>query len=264
MAVVAKQTPADLWTTFSDAYVVVRTWIGGLDNAALRRPSVLAGWTVGDLAVHTSRSASSMSNLGLAEPGQHPLAVAEYIATYAEHSAGIAERARVSVGGPDRTVDDVVAAMTDGLAAASDAVAGWSGDPVISGSFGPIRGSDFLLTRILELVIHADDLARSVPDITAPALPRPAIRSAVRTLLNVLAERYPGRSVEVRVPPFAAVQAIEGPRHTRGTPSNVLETGPTTWLRLAAGRIGWAEARQSGELSASGQRADLSAVLPLL
>ena len=90
------------------------------------------------------------------------------------------------------------------------------------------------------------------------------MRVAVKTLLGILVERHPGRSVEVRVPPFAAVQAIDGPRHTRGTPSNVVEADPTTWLRLASGRLAWNDARQAGLLSASGERADLSAVLPLL
>ena len=80
----------------------------------------------------------------------------------------------------------------------------------------------------------------------------------------MLAARYPGRSVEVRVPPFAAVQAIEGPRHTRGTPPNVVETDGLTFLRLATGRAGWADAVAAGQVRASGNRADLSAQLPLL
>ena len=87
---------------------------------------------------------------------------------------------------------------------------------------------------------------------------------AVRWLLQVLAERAPGNSVEVRVPPFGAVQAVEGPRHTRGTPPNVIELDPGTWLGLATGRLGWTEALDSGRVSASGSRADLSAFLPLI
>jgi len=87
---------------------------------------------------------------------------------------------------------------------------------------------------------------------------------AVRWLLQLLAERAPGNSVEVRVPPFGAVQAVEGPRHTRGTPPNVIEMVPPVWLALATGRRAWAEALAGGEVSASGARADLSAFLPLI
>lgn len=89
------------------------------------------------------------------------------------------------------------------------------------------------------------------------------LATAVRYTLEELAARAPGRSVEVRVPPFAAVQCIEGPRHTRGTPTNVIETDAETWLELATGRTTWAEAVERGAVRASGQRADLAALLPL-
>ena len=93
---------------------------------------------------------------------------------------------------------------------------------------------------------------------------REALRAAVTFLLGVLAGRAPGRAVEVRVPPYAAVQCVDGPRHTRGTPPNVVETDPATWIALAAGRAGWAEAVATGKVRASGPRSDLSAWLPLL
>lgn len=95
------------------------------------------------------------------------------------------------------------------------------------------------------------------------ALPRSVRASAVRFSLEELAARAPGRSVEVRVPPWGAVQCIEGPRHTRGTPTNVVETDAATWLLLATGRHTWEQARAAGAISASGQRSDLSAYLPL-
>ena len=91
-----------------------------------------------------------------------------------------------------------------------------------------------------------------------------ALRAAVTFLLGVLAGLAPGRAVEVRVPPYAAVQCVEGPRHTRGTPPNTIETDPVTWIALAAGRARWAEAVATGKVRASGPRADLSAWLPLL
>jgi hypothetical protein len=92
---------------------------------------------------------------------------------------------------------------------------------------------------------------------------RAVLRSAARFLLSQLASGSPGRSVEVRVVPVAAVQAVAGPRHTRGTPPNVVETDPLTWFRLATGRLGWDEAVRAGAVQASGGRSDLSAFLPL-
>ena len=89
------------------------------------------------------------------------------------------------------------------------------------------------------------------------------LRVAARYLLYLLATRQPGRILEVRIPPVAAVQCLPGPVHTRGTPPNVVETDPVTWVRLAAGRLRWADAVGSGLVHASGPRADLTAYLPL-
>ena len=95
--------------------------------------------------------------------------------------------------------------------------------------------------------------------------PRPgALREAARYLARLLAAQAPGRAVEVRVPPYAAVQCIEGPRHTRGTPPNLVEMDPVTWVRLAAGLTSWADALAAGAVRASGVRADLGAYLPVL
>ncbi len=90
-----------------------------------------------------------------------------------------------------------------------------------------------------------------------------ALRLAARYLLHLLAARHPGRVLEVRIPPVAAVQCLPGPVHTRGTPANVVETDPVTWVALASGRLGWADAVGSGAVHASGPRADLAAYLPL-
>jgi hypothetical protein len=89
------------------------------------------------------------------------------------------------------------------------------------------------------------------------------VRAAVKHFLAVLAYRFPGKSVEVRVPPYAAVQCIEGARHTRGTPPAVVETSGEVWLRLARGRITFHEAVASGAVRASGERSDLTDQLPL-
>ncbi|MBO3662880.1 sterol carrier family protein [Microbacterium stercoris] len=92
---------------------------------------------------------------------------------------------------------------------------------------------------------------------------RTAHATAVRYLLQLLVEKAPGNSVEVRVPPFGAAQVIQGPRHTRGTPPNVVEMEPSTWIALATGALAWEEAVGQGRISASGVRADLAAVLPV-
>lgn len=92
---------------------------------------------------------------------------------------------------------------------------------------------------------------------------RTDLATAVRWTLELLAEENPGGAVEVRVPPFAAVQAIAGTRHTRGTPPAVVETEAATWLALACGDIDWEQARRSGAISASGERSDLHELLPL-
>ena len=95
--------------------------------------------------------------------------------------------------------------------------------------------------------------------------PRDAdVRAAVKHFLAVLTERFPGKSVEVRVPPYAAVQCIEGARHTRGTPPAVVEMDAVTWLELARGRVTFARATAAGRLRASGERSDLTPQLPLI
>jgi hypothetical protein len=96
------------------------------------------------------------------------------------------------------------------------------------------------------------------------APPRADLARAVRLSLRALAADAPGRSVEVRVPPFAAVQCVEGPRHTRGTPPNVVETDPRTWLELATGRLQWTDAVAADRVTASGTRADLTHWLPIV
>jgi hypothetical protein len=117
--------------------------------------------------------------------------------------------------------------------------------------------------------IPADEL-RAAVDAVRPWLageaeqpPRALVGAAVKTSARWLAQQVPGRSVEVRVPPHVAVQCIEGPRHTRGTPPNVVETDARTWLRLATGQLTWADAVAAGRVTASGNRADLSHLLPL-
>jgi hypothetical protein len=92
---------------------------------------------------------------------------------------------------------------------------------------------------------------------------KPQLATAVRYLLQILADAHPGHTVEVRVPPFGAVQCVEGPRHTRGTPANVVEMDAATWVALAIGELSWTDARAGARVHASGSRADLSTLVPL-
>ncbi len=99
-------------------------------------------------------------------------------------------------------------------------------------------------------------------DVTQPPH-RPQVATAVRLSARFLAAAHPGGAVEVRIPPYVAVQCIEGLTHKRGTPPNVIETDPRTWLLLATGLLGWDAAVDAARVSTSGQRADLSTILPI-
>ncbi len=113
-----------------------------------------------------------------------------------------------------------------------------------------------------DAVIAVDNWLR---DATACAPDRAALAAAVRLTARLLAAEVPGGSVEVRIPPFIAVQCIEGPRHTRGTPPNVVETDPRTWLLLVTGRNAFDSAVAGGELRTSGARAaEIAQWFPLI
>ncbi|WKD61942.1 hypothetical protein CCICO_09715 [Corynebacterium ciconiae DSM 44920] len=113
--------------------------------------------------------------------------------------------------------------------------------------------------------IDPAEMRAAVRESEDPQAPRSTIARAVRLSARTVEQLAPGHSVEVRVPPFVAVQCIEGPRHTRGTPPNVVEMSPEVWLRLAAGRSTWEEELAAGRLSVSGTRAgELAHWLPLI
>jgi hypothetical protein len=117
--------------------------------------------------------------------------------------------------------------------------------------------------------VKTRDAVRSVEawlrDDTNPAPSRADLAAAVRLTARTLAEQAPGASVEVRIPPFVAVQCISGPRHTRGTPPNVVEADPRTWLLVATGLLGLTDASATGALRLSGSRAgEIQTWLPLV
>jgi len=117
-----------------------------------------------------------------------------------------------------------------------------------------VPGEEDALRRLLDRALAQLDRGEPVPP--------PELKVLTKSLARSFAAAHPGRSVELRIPPYVAVQCVEGPRHTRGTPPNVVETDPLTWLLLCAGRLEWAQARGEGRLAASGARADLSPLLP--
>ena len=130
----------------------------------------------------------------------------------------------------------------------------------VSTMFGPSRLVDYLRANMVMLVTLAESVGEQPQTAT--------VAEVTRSLCAVLAERFPGRTVEVRVPPFAAVQVGsfgEGSTHTRGTPPNVVEMDADTFLRLARGRLAWSDAAATGRLRFSGVHAPQTArMLPLV
>ena len=115
---------------------------------------------------------------------------------------------------------------------------------------------------VRDAVVAVQDWLR---DASTPAPDRASVAAAVRLTARTLAALAPGTSVEVRVPPFVAVQCISGPRHTRGTPPNVVETDPRTWLMLATGLLRFEQAAVDGRMTVSGSRAaEVASLLPLV
>ncbi|MFM9694679.1 maleylpyruvate isomerase family mycothiol-dependent enzyme [Streptomyces europaeiscabiei] len=252
--------PAKTRTAVLAQFGNVREAVGTLTAEQLALPTRLGEWTVRDLAAHLTMAVESVNRaLERPEPPKAELNPLDYASATAAYAGAIAEGSR----GLAEAHPDVVALyagveqrITEGLAAAPR-------DRVVDTRAGGMALGDFLLTRTIELVVHTDDLNAAVPGLDVP-YDRHALATCVRLLADTLAARAPGGSTEVRIPPYAVVQCVEGPRHTRGTPPNVVETDPLTWIRLATGRLEWAAALDAAKVSASGERADLSALLPLM
>ncbi|MCB5182787.1 maleylpyruvate isomerase family mycothiol-dependent enzyme [Streptomyces antimicrobicus] len=232
--------------------------VGGLTQEQLARPSGLGAWTVAELAAHIAWIADSLAR-GLDRPpaAKAELAAHEWPFATAALAGRIADAAGETLSGAPlpELFERAGARLAEALDAHRD-------DRVLDLWIGAMRLGDFLVTRTVELVVHTDDLNRAA-GLDVP-LDRQALAACTRLLADALAHRVPGGAVEVRIPPFAVVQCIEGPRHTRGTPPGVVETDPLTWIRLATGRTAWADAVADARVRASGQRADLAGVLPLM
>lgn len=240
----------------------VAAWLSAQPPSAWRRASALPGWTVAELATHVAMALGGIPATLGRPTGDKPIPMSGYVAGYPDAAAEIL--ARDVAGAAGRGPEEILADLYGQREAAAAAVADLPAARAVRAPRGPISPADYLVTRAIEMVVHADDLSRSLPGREPVELDRGALRVVCQTLADVLATRAPGRSLELRVPPYAAVQAVQGPRHTRGTPPNVVETDPLTWVRLAAGRVTWTEVRRGASVQASGERADLAPWLPLL
>lgn len=238
----------------------VRDAVAALTPDQLARPTRLGGWTVHDLVAHIALGLGAVSrDLALPEPpGPKPGT------TLLEWAPAVAAAVRDTTAPPPSAGHPDLPALYGEVEAAflADVPASGTGDRLLTTRVGSMRLADVLVTRTVELTVHTDDLNEAL-GLEIP-YDRQALAACTRLLADTLADRAPGGSVEVRVPPFAVVQCIGGPKHTRGTPPNVVETGPLTWARLATGRTEWARALADAEVSASGERADLAGLLPLL
>lgn len=229
----------------------------------LERPSGLPGWDVRLLLAHVAQQMDALPRL-LSRPAptvtRPETDLDRWVVGTGDLAADLDRETREAAG---RQPDHLAA--IDLAAEELDAVVetGVRDDLLIPHDFGAMRALDFTVTRVVELVVHSDDLTRATGQ--PVRLDRQALAITVRVLADALAAKAPGASTELRVPPFVAVQCLAGPRHTRGTPPNVVESDPITWLRLATGRTDWAAATAAGRLRASGERAGaLAGELPVL
>ncbi len=200
--------------TYSAQFEVLRVWIGNLGPAELASPSVLPGWTVADLVGHLVGTGDSIAALRVADAEAEPMSVAAYVSNYAPSAQQIGQAARDTTGAAggaellaelDRSNGDAQRTL-DGLGSA---------DRVVLARRGPILLSSFLDTRLIELVVHSGDLARSLPDQKGPTVLPSAQRRVVGVLRQLLTEAA-GNPVEA----MAAASQLE----------------PSLFIELSAGR----------------------------
>ncbi|MCF3099992.1 maleylpyruvate isomerase family mycothiol-dependent enzyme [Streptomyces roseoverticillatus] len=246
--------PAKLRAAVTAQLAHVRDAAGGLDGAQLALPARCEDRTVRDLLARVALDVDLVARLiGEPAPPAREITAVQWPVT-----AAPTEIAEVTGSDADAAPAALLDAAADRFATLTAAT---PPDRLLATPAGAMRLDDFLVTRCVELAVRTDDLAAALG--TEIRYDRHALAHATRLLADALAAKAPGGSVEVRIPPFAVVQCVAGPRHTRGTPPNVVETDPLTWLRLATGRTDWATALDAAVVSASGERADLSAHLPL-
>jgi uncharacterized protein (TIGR03083 family) len=173
--------------TYSAQFEALRAWIETLDERELATPSVLAGWTVGDLVSHLTNTGRSIAALEPADPDTQPITIAAYISGYASASEQIGQLARDIT---ERVGENLIAELDQANAEAQHRFDQFGGiDRVVLSRRGPILLSAFLDTRLLELVVHAGDLARSLPHRNGPTVMPSAERRVLIALREVLTER---------------------------------------------------------------------------
>ncbi|GAA3103078.1 maleylpyruvate isomerase family mycothiol-dependent enzyme [Streptomyces echinatus] len=234
--------------------------VRGLTPEQLALPTRLGEWTVRDLVAHIGMAVTAVHRaLDRPAPPRQDVTVVQWPFATAANAPAIADFTRnVAADHPD--LDAYLADVDSSLRALLDQ---HPGGRLLETNAGALPLDDYLVTRAVELAVHTDDLNAAVPGLEVPH-DRQALAAATRLLADALAVKAPGGSTEVRVPPYAVVQCVEGPRHTRGTPPNVVETDPLTWLRLATGRVSWQDAVAGAKVAASGERADIGGLLPLM
>ncbi|MCK9921665.1 sterol carrier family protein [Frankia sp. AgPm24] len=276
--------------------------VDGLPDDAFGAAGALPGWTVGDLvaratsSVHalteslrtdastpdastpdasatdaSATSASATSASPSTEPAGRPTSAIEWLVALSQAGTWATEPGPASSGSTAGTGAPGGAggpAGVGGAAGVGESTAGVEDPRVVRERFttavsaaraalaGLARPDESLRAAAVVAVVHGLDLGVE-PE-------RPALRLATRLVARLFAARVPGHAVELRVPPFAAVQIVAGPRHTRGTPPNVVEAGPVPFLLVCTGRLRFAAAVADGRITASGERCDLTPHLPLL
>jgi uncharacterized protein (TIGR03083 family) len=247
----------------SRQHALVDATVAALPPESFDLPTRLEGWRVAELVAHLGLDMAAVCRYLTGAPAPAPRAeidAADYALACAAGASRVDEQVRLMT--EDAGPAELRAHVHERRLEADDAAAAAAATFVLPTRLGAIALTDYLATRCVEATVHSLDLAAA--SATAPALDDEAVAVTVKVLVAALARRAPGRSVELRVPPHAAVQCVEGPRHTRGTPANVVETDALTWLELATGRLSWAAAVGDGRVGASGDRADLAAYLPVL
>lgn len=239
----------------------IRSTVTNLTPADLSTGTRLGDWTVRELLAHIGMVLSAVGlSLRTPPPPRADTTALHWPSATAPRSTDIAGFTRRTT---DRYADDLPAYLTDVDRRLREVLAEHLPTRPMDTIFGAMTLGDFMVTRALELTVHTDDLNAALPHLDIPH-DRQCLATTTRLLADALAEKAPGGATEVRIPPFAVVQCVEGPRHTRGTPPNVVETDPLTWLRLATGRLTWEEALAEAKVSASGERADLGGLLPVM
>jgi uncharacterized protein (TIGR03083 family) len=240
-------------------YALLAEAVESLPDDVFDKPTRLHGWNVAALVAHLTRGAQAIVNRAESTSGGTPeIDALEYLSTMRNGAEGSAARAVEAAKGQAPSALRAAFAATVGAASSAEAAF----DAPVPGTLGTISFGDYLVTRCVEGVVHGLDLKAATG---VPAAPDPtALKVAVRILAALVERAAVGKSVEVRVPGHVAFQCIPGPRHTRGTPGNVVEADPVAFVEVASGRRSWEDAVGLGQIRGSGKRADLTEWLPVI